>query len=122
MGVEIGVGVAVGVYKDKVIVEVQKQVTPWTHNYNFVATTVQNGILVPIQGSFTNSSADALVQTNAWNAMQIYVSNWTANLHWSLSYSPIRLIDWLIDWLNSTQNPKVTGKQQNVVAFWWSNF
>ena len=29
-------------------------------------------------------------------------------------------IDWLIDWLNSTQNPEATGKQQSVVAnYWW---
>ena len=107
MGVEIGVGVAVGVYKDKVIAEVQKQVTPWTHNYNFVATTVQNGILVPTPNSFKNDSA-ALVQTNAWNAMQIYVSNWAANLRWLL-VPQSNLIDWLID----SKAHKIQNSQKN---------
>lgn len=72
MGIELGVGIAVGVNKDKVLDTLNTQLTDWTTGYSFVPTSVdKDGILVISKESpITNQTA--LLQTNAWNAMQVY--------------------------------------------------
>ncbi|OQV22348.1 putative Tetraspanin-9 [Hypsibius exemplaris] len=70
MGIEMGVGIAVGVNKDKALKTIEDELTKWTAFYDYRETSVNNGLLV--SGRLVNATGDASM-TNGWNAMQVYL-------------------------------------------------
>lgn len=109
MMVEVGVGIAVGVYKDQVLGSLTEEMKNWAKSYDFRSTDLDPKYPTRIRPLITPglTNATRLAATNGWNAMQVYLKCCGAGSDGFLDFraSPY--------WSSSQQAPVFCCKMEN---------